>query len=149
MLGQYDNRRGTVQRSVSIFIALSLALVAQVASGQGTFGSMFQSSSILPIESAFQINRVSRDQIEIRIADGVYLYDNQTRVETTDGSEIFASRPDAVMYDDPIFGPTPIHRGQIQLTLATSDETVILHYQGCADIGFCYPPAQTELSFSR
>lgn len=138
-----------MQRSLSIFVALCATFLTQVSAAQGTFGSAFSAPAVLPIEEAFQITRLSPEHISIQIADGVYLYDDRTRVETVSGSDIPTTRPDAAIYDDPIFGPTPIHRGQIQLRLSQFDETVILHYQGCADIGFCYPPAQTELSFSR
>ena len=149
MLVQYDNRRETVQRGAFIFVVLASMVLPQTSLSQGSFGSAFETPSVLPVEQAFQISRLSPEVIEIRIAEGVYLYDERTRVESTDGIEIQTSRPEASVYADPIFGPTPIHRGVVELTLGSPEDTVRLHYQGCADIGFCYPPVQTELSFSR
>jgi len=146
---QYDNRRETVQRGAAIFVILMCAWWPKLGLSQGSFGSAFNAPTVLPIEQAFQIVRSAHDQIEITIAEGVYLYDERTHVESATGEELVALRPPATAYDDPIFGPTPIHRGRIMLQLTAPEDSITLHYQGCADIGFCYPPAKTKLSFSR
>ena len=87
--------------------------------------------------------------IEITIADGTYLYDDRTIVQNDAGDILKTERSQSEMYDDPLFGPTPIHKKRLRMTISNAPDLVVLTYQGCADIGFCYPPQQTELSFSR
>jgi thiol:disulfide interchange protein DsbD len=87
--------------------------------------------------------------IEIIIADGTYLYDERTIVQSDAGDILDTQRSESEMYDDPLLGPTPIHKQRLRITVSNAPDLIVLTYQGCADIGFCYPPQQTELSFSR
>lgn len=149
MLEQYDHRKHPVQRTpLKYLLCLACGWVTTV-SASGGLGLTPSTPVLLPAEQAITVARPAADQITLTMADGVYLYDARTRVEHPDGSEVKDSRPEGVPLEDPIFGRTPIHRGQITLILAESPERLTVHYQGCADIGFCYPPMQTELSFSR
>lgn len=149
MLSQYDDPRHQVQRNCLKILTLPLALASTAVLGAGLLGSPTQTPTVLPVEEAIVVERPSKAEITLSMAPGVYLYDERTWVETADGTRLETKRPNGTPYDDPLFGLTPIHRGNILLTLSNPPERVVLHYQGCADIGFCYPPMQTELSFSR
>ena len=149
MLSQYDDPRHQVQRNYLKILTLPLTLLSTAVLGAGLLGNSAQTPTVLPVEKAIVVARPSHTEVALSMAPGVYLYDERTWVETVDGTRLETARPDGTPYDDPLFGLTPIHRGDILLTLSNPPERVVLHYQGCADIGFCYPPMQTELSFSR
>lgn len=140
-----------MQRTVrKILLAACLTSGAALALAEGLGGLLIPNApAVLSAAEAFNITRPEAARIQIDVAEGVYLYDERIRVEHSDGQPVAVVRPVAMPIDDPVFGPTGIHRGRVELTLETTADTVILHYQGCADIGFCYPPMQTELSFSR
>ena len=126
-------------------------LTALIALGPSSARAVDE-SDLLPIEEAFALSTTatSRDSIDIQwqIADGYYLYRHRTAVEVVDGG--FKANPldlpDGERYTDEFFGEVETYRGQLQARLsgaAADDAKVItlrIRYQGCADIGVCYPP---------
>lgn len=115
----------------------------------GTFGSSFNAPTILPVDQAFSVVQIDPETVQIRVAAGTYLYDEKTYIENDAGQRVATERPQAVMYDDPIFGMTAIHRDDVTLSMKPKAGSLTLHYQGCADVGFCYPPQKQKLSISR
>ena len=107
-------------------------------------------SDLLPVDQAFalQVRAPAPDRIELqwKIADGYYLYRHQTRVRASGGFSGGELRmPAGVRHVDEFFGPVETYRGQLLATLdgrATGEGPALLEvrYQGCADIGICYPP---------
>ncbi len=148
-MDQYDNRRIPVQRVISSFIAGACFLASACAQAQGSFGSSFGTPELLPPEQAFVVSQPEADVIVITIAEGTYLYDERTMVQNDSGDILKTQRSESTMYDDPLFGPTPIHKKALRMKVSEAPNLMVLTYQGCADIGFCYPPQRTELSFSR
>mgnify|MGYP000049250618 FL=1 len=146
---QYDNGRKPVQRVISSFIVATCFFGSVLAEAQGSFGSSFGAPDLLPPEQAFVVSQPQADIIEITIAEGTYLYDERTIVQNDAGDILETTRSASEMYDDPLLGPTPIHKKRLRMTVSNAPDVMVLTYQGCADIGFCYPPQQTELSFSR
>jgi thiol:disulfide interchange protein DsbD len=138
-----------VQRTVRFFTAVSMLCLVSPTLASGTFGASQDAPSILPVDDAFQVTQPSPSTIRISVAPGTYLYDEKTFVQDASGQTLETVRPTPKMYDDPIFGMTPIHRQDVTLSLDAPGQSMTLHYQGCADIGFCYPPQQQELSISR
>ena len=138
-----------MQRVISSFIVATCFLATTLAQGQISFGSSFGAPDLLAPERAFIVSQPEADVIEITIADGTYLYDDRTIVQNDAGDILKTERSPSEMYDDPLFGPTPIHKKRLRMTISNAPDLMVLTYQGCADIGFCYPPQQTELSFSR
>ena len=138
-----------MQRVISSFIVAVCVLGAPFVESQGSFGSSFGAPDLLAPEQAFIVSQPQADVIEIAIADGIYLYDERTIVQNDTGDILETTRSASEMYDDPLFGPTPIHKKRLRMTVSNAPKLMVLTYQGCADIGFCYPPQQTELSFSR
>ena len=138
-----------MQRTLRFLTVTSMLFATLQSHAAGTFGSSFDTPAILPVDQAFQVTQPTGSTIQISVAPGTYLYDNKTFVEDMSGQRLNTTRPDAHMYDDPIFGMTPIHRQDVTLSVDAATQSVTLHYQGCADVGFCYPPQQQELSISR
>ncbi len=138
-----------MQRVISSFIVATCFSATTSAQGQSSFGSSFGAPDLLAPEQAFIVSQPRADVIEITIADGTYLYDDRTIVQNDAGDILKTERSPSEMYDDPLFGPTPIHKKRLWMTISNAPDLMVLTYQGCADIGFCYPPQQTELSFSR
>ncbi|MBU24645.1 MAG: hypothetical protein CMD99_01255 [Gammaproteobacteria bacterium] len=149
MMLQYDNGRVSVQRVISSFLVFACVLAASFVQAQGPFGSSFGGLDLIPAEQAFTVSHPKVNVIEISIADGTYLYDERTIVQNEAGAILKTSRSTAEIYDDPLFGPTPIHTNKLRMVVTDAPDLMVLTFQGCADIGFCYPPQQTELSFSR
>ena len=138
-----------MQRVISSFILAICVFGAPLVESQGSFGSSFGAQDLLAPEQAFIVSQPQADVIEIAIADGIYLYDERTIVQNDTGDILETTRSASEMYDDPLLGPTAIHKKRLRMTVSSAPNLMILTYQGCADIGFCYPPQQTELSFSR
>jgi thiol:disulfide interchange protein DsbD len=84
------------------------------------------------------------------IEPGYYLYRDKFRLELVDASGmaiISTELPPGESKDDPYFGPQQVFHGEavmIARLQRTSDSAgaveVKAHYQGCAEVGVCYPP---------
>jgi len=138
-----------VQRVIVGVLLMISVFCASTVKAQGPFGSSFGGADLLPVEQAFTVSHPKANVIEISIADGTYLYDERTIIQNDAGTILKTSRSVTEIYDDPLFGPTPVHRNKLHMMVTDAPDLMVLTFQGCADIGFCYPPQQTELSFSR
>lgn len=134
------------------FPVLIAGLMAGPASAQG-----ISEKDLLPVEEAFQLEAkaVSRSLIEFRfrVAPGYYLYRDRTQVKAVSAG--FKTNPldfpPGEVKDDPNFGRMVVYHRDFtaKLTGAAADDasaiTFEVRYQGCADIGICYPPQKTLL----
>ncbi|MEO7478554.1 MAG: protein-disulfide reductase DsbD [Lysobacteraceae bacterium] len=114
-------------------------------------------SDLLPVDQAFALSPkvVDRGKIEFTwaIAKGYYLYRERISVMPVDAA--FKSNPlqlpDGIHKHDPFFGDVQIYHDRVTATLtgaAASDANAvdfIVKYQGCADLGVCYPPQKRTL----
>ena len=113
-------------------------------------------SDLLPVEQAFVLtaDAVAPDRIEVRwvIADGYYLYRHRTDVQAVAPATAGKVRlPDGEPHEDEFFGKTETYRERLVATLPgvnANGGTVTLgvKYQGCADLGICYPPQTRTLT---
>jgi len=115
-------------------------------------------SELLPIDEAFALSARATDRGRIEfhweIAPGYYLYRHRTGVELAEGG--FKANPlelpEGEAYTDEFFGDVETYRHQLTavLTGAAADDATALRfrvkYQGCADIGVCYPPHTKTLT---
>lgn len=108
-----------------------------------------------PVDTVFQLSAsaTGRDAIQVRwrIAPGYYLYRHRTAVEALGGFDAGALHiPPGTKGHDEFFGDVETYRDQLQVTLpgTARADTVALRvkYQGCADVGVCYPPQTRTLS---
>ncbi|MEZ5484074.1 MAG: protein-disulfide reductase DsbD [Lysobacteraceae bacterium] len=107
-------------------------------------------SDLLPVEEAFALSATadSRDAVQLHwdIADGYYLYRGRIKARGSDGVEIGElDLPEGKHKKDEFFGDVQTYRHAVDATLALKSvsgdsATVTIQYQGCADIGICYPP---------
>lgn len=112
---------------------------------------------LLPAEQAFvPVVEVGESGVTARfsIADGYYLYQSKITAETDPdnwlGEAVFS---DAKEKEDEFFGKQQVYYGAAQLEwqpqqMLQTPYRMILNYQGCADVGVCYPPVRTEFEIA-
>ncbi|NOT88351.1 MAG: cytochrome C biogenesis protein [Lysobacter sp.] len=114
-------------------------------------------SDLLPVDQAFAVSAEATgpDAVRIRwkIADGYYLYRHRISVKPTVATVRSGALrlPGGEPHNDEFFGKTETYRQELVATLpgiAGAGATVSLKikYQGCADLGICYPPQTRTLS---
>ncbi len=110
-------------------------------------------SDLLPVDQAFALtaSAPTRDRIVLswRVADGYYLYKQRMSAQAVSGFGTQALQlPHGQTHHDEFFGQVETYRKQVVGSLpgtATADSvTLKVKYQGCADLGVCYPP-QTRM----
>jgi thiol:disulfide interchange protein DsbD len=113
-------------------------------------------ADLLPVDQAYVLTAkaVSRNRIEFswQIAPGYYLYRHRFSVMPVDSA--FKSNPlqipDGQKHTDEFFGKVETYRKSVTLVqtgAAATDVDAVsfkVKYQGCADVGVCYPP-QTRI----
>ena len=139
---------------------LLLLLAAGPATG-GLFDRFGDSEKqqILDADQAFQVivNPVDPLTLEARwtIAPGYYLYRDKFRLSLVDAPGVNIASveiPPGEAKDDPNFGPQQVFHQAAVITVRLSREVsgetearVKIDYQGCAEIGVCYPPLTQTL----
>ncbi len=111
---------------------------------------------LLPADAAFVLDaRGEADTVTLQwdIAPGYYLYRDRIRVEALDGAQLGQpALPEALSKDDPFFGLTAIYRDSVTVTVpiiqAQGKLRLSVTYQGCADLGVCYPPETRTLDIA-
>lgn len=105
---------------------------------------------LLPIDEAFALTAQASDRGRLaftwKIADGYYLYKHRMGAEAQAGFTAAGPLllPAGEAYTDEFFGDVETYRGSVTGTLegtASADTVQVkVKYQGCADVGICYPP---------
>ena len=113
-------------------------------------------SGLLDVDAAFSFSAAPNGQGEIeaqwQVADGYYLYRDKIQARIIEGQATLGElqTPAGKMKDDPIFGSVEVYYGQAEALLPLFDVagqvTVEFEYQGCADVGVCYPPERKQIS---
>lgn len=106
-------------------------------------------ADFLPPDQAFQFQVVStsQDQAELswKIAEGYYLYHDQLKVSHQQ-APVKLALPKPEDKDDPNFGLTQVHYGQIKTNLNVQpNQQFVVQWQGCAESGLCYPVQRTTV----
>jgi thiol:disulfide interchange protein DsbD len=122
---------------------------------------------ILPAEEAFRFSAdvAGPDQLQLTwdIAAGTYLYSHTLELALADGQDVAIAsfeRPageikkDSILPDGSV-GDVEVYHDRVDLKLpllrgssAPTDVTLIAKYQGCAEIGICYPPQTQKVTLS-
>ncbi len=115
-------------------------------------------SDLLPVDEAYVLSAkaVSRERIEFtfQVAPGYYLYRHRFGVQPVDASFKFnpLQIPPGKKHTDEFFGAVETYRDSVTLVqtgAAASGVDAIafkVKFQGCADIGVCYPPQVRTLT---
>ena len=103
---------------------------------------------LLPVDQAFALEAKaeSRDRILLtwRIAPGYYLYRHRIHAEGLPGGTL--ALPPGHPKHDEFFGDVETYRTQLDVPYTgtpagdAATATIKVKYQGCADLGVCYPP---------
>src|SRR5690606_1394463 len=140
---------GRTSTPFGVLLAAGLLLAAPAALA-------IDPDDLLPVDEAFVLRAeaVAPDRIELdwAIADGYYLYRHRMGVEPADGG--FRADPAGLQlpagkrHTDEFFGEVETYRGRVRAVLpgtAVGRQVQLkVRYQGCADLGICYPP-QTRM----
>ncbi len=113
---------------------------------------------LLHVEEAFRFNAEEKApgtiELNWEIADGYYLYRDKFKFKAEKGLQLPDKPvlPKGKVKNDPNFGDVEILRGKISLTVpyqfepgAKGPATLTVGYQGCADLGVCYPPEKKTI----
>ncbi len=140
----------SVRQIIFTFFAALLSLQAMAV----------DSGNLLPPREAFKLSAAVRGSDEIMlkwaIADGYYLYRNKiTTKSLTPTVELAAPDfPGGIIKQDKYFGEVEIYRNSLRVPVPVKNAgsrqqvTIQVTYQGCADIGICYPPQKTTLDIA-
>lgn len=140
-----------------------LAMLLSTAAHAGLFDRFSRDATqqqVLEADQAFQLTISALDAETLKahwvIAEGYYLYRDKLRLELVGNPDITLGSielPSGEKKDDPYFGIQQVFYGEAALTAqlkrsAESSNTieVIAYYQGCAEIGVCYPPLSKSVT---
>ncbi|MGH8030465.1 MAG: protein-disulfide reductase DsbD domain-containing protein, partial [Arenimonas sp.] len=127
------------------WLLLAFALVAPAAHA-------VSEADLLPVDEAYRLEAkaINRNRVEFTwtIAPGYYLYKHRFAVQPVDSAFKFnpLELPPGDKHTDQFFGAVETYRHSVTavLTGATASDvdavTFKVKFQGCADLGVCYPP---------
>lgn len=143
-----------VPRNYTVLGIIATWLLATFASS----ASAVNEADLLPVDQAFVLSTSAnaRDsvQVQFQIADGYYLYRHRLAIAVVGGTPALAPfhAPDGAKKHDEFFGDVETYHHALDVTqplpvLPADQNTVRLEirYQGCADVGVCYPPQKREV----
>jgi len=144
-----------------LFIASVTAYTSTVQAQKSIFDTSSVSSfsnddEFLPVDEAFEFNfhqKSDKLTISFNIAEGYYLYRHQFKFTTENAQIIPVTLPDGIDHEDEFFGIQKIFTGQLDFTIdisqASSNASITIRYQGCAEKGLCYPPKKKKVELSH
>jgi thiol:disulfide interchange protein DsbD len=140
----------------SLFLFLSPLSYAQESIFGEPTSSFSSNDEFLKVDDAFVFNfyqTKGKLKISFDVADGYYLYRDKFNF-TPDQATIYpVALPEGESHEDEFFGIQQIFTGKMVFTIdleqANSNGTLNIGYQGCAEAGLCYPPAQKLVYLSE
>jgi len=135
---------------------LLLSLLLPLNATAASLLSSPRADQLLPGEQAFALLPVERAgkalTLTWNIAPGYYLYRERISVQVLAPAGLKPGAlllPPGIAHHDDHFGEVQIYRGLLQasLPLKTIAHTAVhlrIRFQGCADLGVCYPPQSVE-----
>ena len=137
-------------------LALGVLLAATAASAESLLQPKGRADALLPVDQAFQFEGVSQKAgavtLNWTVAPHYYLYGHMFKISVDAPAGVAAPTlqlPKGEQKQDAEFGEVIIHRGVLSVppsfaAKGPTPRTLRVRYQGCADIGVCYPP-QTRI----
>lgn len=132
--------------SMKKFIAIIL-LSLNLYSNSNTSDFLINQSNVLSANKAFNIKTsIIDDSILISwdIKEGYYLYSKSIKIENNyEALNFKVLKSEESIHNDEFFGESKIFRDKILIKLNKSIgldlNNILIKYQGCADVGICYP----------
>ncbi|WWE58320.1 protein-disulfide reductase DsbD [Parasalinivibrio latis] len=130
-----------------LMLVLSLGFIAP-AQAAFNFGAQAEDPQFVPVDEAFPFNFSQQGntvRLDWQVKPDYYLYEQRIKVETKNGAEIGPlEMRRGEPHNDEFFGEVNIYTTPLEITVplikASDTSELIVHYQGCAKAGFCYPP---------
>ncbi len=106
-------------------------------------------SELLPADKAFAFKaKVVDDKILLNwdVAEGYYLYKEKIKISSNHSTRLGEAKfPIAKIKNDEFFGKIGVYRNNVQVVVPVLEgdtQFIVLNmvFQGCADLGVCYPP---------
>lgn len=147
-------KRVLIMRMIRHYLCTLLIMFGLV----GVIQASVNPEDLLPPEQAFRPS-VQVDAhamtVHFQIADGYYLYQDKIQAQTSISSLLKPSPKfsEGKQKEDAFFGKQTVyyHNAQIKWDYAKPNSQpyqLTLVYQGCADVGVCYPPSETVFEIS-
>ena len=130
----------------------------ELKTGPDPIGARLEPRDILTLDEAFDLSaELSEDDFLVatwRMPDGYYLYRHRFRFSGGDGALGTPIIPDGKPKTDQFFGDVEVYYREVTIRVPVlrrtdGDIEVGIGYQGCADVGFCYPPKEKPFRFAR
>lgn len=113
-----------------------------------------QSQGLLEPTQAFSLQSAIREgedvKLRLDVAPGYYAYREKFKVLDEQGDPVErVTIPEGHLKEDPSFGTVHTLTGEVAVTLADFDgKRVKVLFQGCAEVGVCYPAMSQVLEFA-
>ena len=144
-----------------ILLLLALALTSGFSAVQAETGWLEEEPEFLRVDEAFRLSAELRADRTIvarwQMPPGYYLYQHQFAFKlSADQSGAMlaeAQIPPGKTKVDEYFGEVEVYYGQVQIEVPLIGSpgpgaTININYQGCADLGLCYPPETRAFTFT-
>lgn len=138
---------------IKIFFLCFFTVLTQPAYALGNNDLLAADKAFIP-----SVKAIAADKIEVswHIADGYYLYRKKIHINSESPHfELAAPElPAGEKIHDENFGDSIIYRNQLKAIIQVTKNNglpplkINIAYQGCADIGVCYPPQKKTLTIS-
>jgi len=149
-------------REVTLASVPAASPLAALTSPDRGFLTGNSDGEILEPDQAFHFDAIVEEGNTILarwdITPGHYLYKDKFRFTLTDADGVTLGQPELPRgeeKDDEFFGRIEVYHNPIEVRLPLLREnlepteiTLLVSYQGCADIGICYPPQKKSLSLA-
>jgi thioredoxin:protein disulfide reductase len=137
---------------VKRFFALLMLLAACSPAAAQLFG---KSQELLEPEKAFRFSARALDgavEVQFAIADGYYMYREKFRFAAEGNPGVRLGRPEfpsGTRHRDEFFGEMETYRKQVRILIPAEGQgrfDLRVTSQGCADVGVCYVPMESQAS---
>ncbi|MCQ4348311.1 protein-disulfide reductase DsbD [Pseudomonas stutzeri] len=150
-------------------LLLLLLLLFALPAGAGLFDTrptpvlggapLNNSGDFLPVAEAFRLSLVEADERRVKLrfvnAEGYYLYRHRFQVRSEPDGLVSGELvlPAGQAKHDEYFGDVEVYYGVTDLEVPISNPSgrpfrLSVGYQGCADLGLCYPPETATLEIA-
>ena len=134
---------------------IGLVLVALAVPAHAQLSRLLKSDDLLEPEKAFRFSARAVDgavEIQFAIADGYYMYRDKFRFAAEGNPAVRLGSPQlpaGARHRDEFFGEVETYRKQVHIRIPAEGEgrfDLKVTSQGCADIGVCYVPMESQAS---
>ncbi|ROR13600.1 protein-disulfide reductase DsbD [Erwinia sp. JUb26] len=142
-----------IPRILTSFLLLLCALFS--VSGSASLFGQGSNSQFVPVNQAFAFDFSQQDKqltLSWQIKPGYYLYRQQMQIRVQNATLAKWELPAGKPHEDEFYGKTEIYPENLTLPFtiqqAGAGAQLTVTYQGCAAVGFCYPPETRSVPLS-